>query len=454
MVAAEGLRLRKPASLPLLLVCAALLLQCDRLLSFTRNHAVNILYWDQWDFFTPLFQHASPWRIFAWQHGPPRLGLGSVFAWLVAGATHWNTRSEALAIVGVLSVAALAAVYLKRVLFGSLAYTDVVLPMLLLSRSQHETLIGATNPSHGAFPLLLTMLFCLAWLQPNRLARYGLVLSVNFLMIYTGFGLFMGLITPPLLAFDCYRAARAGQKDVVAGGVVALGIALLSLASFFVGYAFVPGADSFRFPYGNPLAYPWYAGLMFANVFGLKANHLVMSSVVGCALLACVAGVLIHHLRLMWRREEGAGRTSRIVVIMLAFSLLFTVGTAVGRVPLGMNTADSSRYYPYVTVGIVGLYFHLLTLEETALIRKGAVTFLLLGALVAGLHLTRLDRDTINQLSLGKRDWRSCYLRTGSVESCDRATGFMIHPRPEATGLEEKLDYLRRNRLNLFAGDR
>jgi hypothetical protein len=453
VVAAEGLRLGKPGYLPFLLVCAVLLFQFDRLLSFTQNHAVNILYWDQWDFFTPFFQHASPWRIFDWQHGPPRLGLGSVFAWLVAGATHWNTRSEALAIVGVLSVAAALAVYLKRVLFGSLAHTDVVLPLLLLSRSQHETLIGATNPSHGAFPLLLTTLFCLAWLQPNRLIRYGLVLSVNFLMIYTGFGWFMGLITPPLLAFDCYVAVRAKQKDV-AGGVVALVIALLSLASFFVGYEFVTGAEGSRFPYGNPLAYPWYAGLMFANVFGLKANHLVISSVVGCALLACVVGALIHHLRLMSKGEEGARSVSRIVVILLGFSLLFAFGTAVGRVPLGMNTADSSRYYPYVTIGIVGLYFHLLTQRETAIIRKGAVTILLLGAMAAGLHLTRLDRDTINQLSIGKRDWRSCYLRTESIESCDRTTGFMVHPRPEATGLKEKLDYLKRNKLNLYSDDR
>jgi hypothetical protein len=373
---------------------------------------------------------------------------------MLAGLTHWNTRAEALAIVGIVSVATLLAVYLKRQLFGSLAFTDVMIPFLFLSRSQHEMLVGASNLSHGPFPLLLTMLVCLAWIQADRLIRYGLVLLVNFLMIFTGFGLFMGLITPPLLAFDCYCGMRAKQKGALTGGILACVIALLSLASFFIGYVFAPPlpADCSRLPCGNVLAYPWYASLMFANVFGLKAQGGVSSSVVGIALLACVVGVLIHHLRLMSRREGGTERTSRIVAILLGYSLLFGLGTAIGRVHLGVNTADSSRYYPYVAIGILGLYFHLLTLRRTA-IRKWGVTVLLAGAVVAGLHLTRTDEDTISRISNGKREWRSCYLRTENIEGCNRAAGFIIYPRPEATDLKGKLDYLKRNRLNLYADD-
>lgn len=447
-------RLRPEQSyLPILLICAASLLQFYRLLSFTLNHAVNILFWDQWDFYAPFFEHASLWRIFDWQHGPHRQGIGSVFAWILAGLTHWNTRSEALAIVGILSVATLLAVYLKRLLFGSLAFTDVMIPLLFLSRSQYEMLVGASNPSHGPFPLLLTMLICLAWIQPNRPIRYSVVLSVNFLMIFTAFGLFMGLITPPLLAFDCYCAMRTKQKGALIGGIVAFVTALLSLASFFIGYAFVPGVDSFRLPYGNVLAYPWYAGLMFANVFGLKAaRHLVIPSVAGIALLVCVVGVLIHHLRLMLRRDGGTESISRIVTILLGYSLLFGLGTAIGRVQLGGYSADGSRYYPYLAIGILGLYFHLLTLRRTT-IRQWGLTILLFGAVVAGFHMTRLDEDTVHRLSNGKSAWRSCYRQTEDIAGCDKAAGFMIYPRPEATGLKEKLDYLKRNKLNLYADD-
>ena len=451
----EGSLRRARGYLPVLLVGAVCLLQCERLVAFTLKYAVNILFWDQWDFYTPFFERASLWRMFEWQHGPPRLGIGSVFAWFLAGLTHWNSRSDALAFVGIVTVATLLAVRLKRRLFGPLALTDVVIPLLLLSRLQYEMIVGATDLSHGAFPVLLTLLICLGWLQPNRLIRYGLVLTVNFLMIFTGFGLFMGLITPALLALDCYRAMRAGRRAALAGGVLALGVALLSSAAFFIGYVFVTGAVTFtpfRFPYGSGLAYPWYAGLMFANAFGLKFYHRVVASVVGIAVLIGVAGTLIHHARLMLRSEGEADNRSRIIAILLGYSLLFVLATAVGRVQVGPYSADSSRYYPYVAIGILGLYFHLLTVRRTGL-RKWGLRLSLLGAAVAGLHLTALDEGTIARLSNGKRRWRSCYLRTEDIKGCDKAAGFMIYPRPEATRLKEKLDYLKREKLNLYAPD-
>ena len=438
--------------LPVLLIGAVSLLLFDRLLSFTLSNAVNILFWDQWDFYTPFFEHASLWRIFAWQHGPPRLGVGSVVTWVIAGLTHWNARSEALAMVGIVSIATPLAVWLKRRLFGSVGVIDVVIPLLFLSRAQHEMLVGATDLAHGPFPLLLTVLICLAWIQPNRPVRYGLVVALNFLTIFTGFGLFMGLITLPLLAFDGYRAWRDKQRGALVGSAVAFAIALVSLASFFIGYVFAPGAEGFHFPYANVLAYPAYAALMFANVFGLKAVEPVSAYLVGFALLACVVVVLIHHLKLMAKGGAAAEPTSRIVVILLGYSLLFSLGAAIGRVHLGTNSADSSRYYLYLTIGILGLYFHLLTLKRAAP-RKWGLTVCLLGALVAGFRLSPLDERSVSRLSHGKRSWKACYLRTEDIQGCDRAAEFVLYPRPEETHLREKLDYLKRHKLNLYAPD-
>ena len=448
---ATSLRLAQ-RHLPLLLVGAVFLFQLDRLLSFTLRNAVNVLYWDQWDFYTPFFEHASAWRIFAWQHGPPRLGLGSLLAWLVAGLTRWNVRAEAVAIVAIVAVAAVAALVLKRALFGPLALSDVVIPLLLLSCAQHEVLVGVTDPSHGPFPLLLAVLVCLAWLQHDRRVRYALVLAVNFLMIYTAFGWFMGLVTPALLALDCVHAARAGRRGALAGGIAALAVALLSLASFFVGYTFVPGVEAFHFPYRNVLAYPWYAGLVFANVVGLKAHDGALASVAGLALLACVAGALVGQLRVPAGGDGNGERASRVAVILLGFSLLFGLGAAVGRVHLGADSADSSRYYLYAVAGVLGLYFHLLTVRRTA-VRRAGLGLLVAGSLVAGLHLTRLDRDTVNREANGKREWKACYLATADIAGCDRVAAFAIYPHPEATALQAKLDYLKRNQLNLFAGD-
>jgi len=45
----------------------------------------------------------------------------------------------------------------------------------------------------------------------------------------------------------------------------------------------------------------------------------------------------------------------------------------------------------------------------------------------------------------------TCYLRTEDIDFCDAATKFRIYPRPEATGLKQKLQYLKERRLSFFA---
>lgn len=49
-----------------------------RLFALVDRHAVNILFWDQWDFFGPLFRDHNLWDIFSWQSGPHRMGIGLV----------------------------------------------------------------------------------------------------------------------------------------------------------------------------------------------------------------------------------------------------------------------------------------------------------------------------------------------------------------------------------------
>ena len=450
--ALQPARESRPISWPLVLVGAAFLIQAGQLLAFTLRNAVNVLFWDQWDFTTPIFRHEPLWRIFAWQHGPIRLGVGGVCTALLAALTRWNTRAEAVAVVVVVAAAALAALRLRRRIGGPLSFTDVAIPLLLLSRLQYEMIVGPTNLSHGPFPLLLAMLLCLAWLVPWPAPRYALVAGLNFLTVFTAFGLLMGLVTPALLALDAWCARRAGNRRALAAALIALALALLTLGVFFVGYRFAPGDDTFHFPYHDVLAYPWYAGLILANTFGLKTPDGIVASMAGIVLLGAVAGVLALHVRRLVRQEAETEPQSRVVAILLAFSLLFVLAAAVGRVQLGGYSADSSRYYPYAVTGILGLYLHARGMRRPSA-RRWALGVVLAGSLAAGLRLTRFDRDTIFQFSNGKREWRSCYVATRSIAGCDRAAGFAIYPHPEKTGLQAKLDYLERHRLNLFADE-
>src|SRR5689334_23098494 len=84
-----------------------------QLRGFIRRHAVNVLFFDQWDFLTPLFSTPSLWEMFTRQHGPHRQGLGLFVSQAVGIATDWDTRAESLVIGFILILASVAALILK-----------------------------------------------------------------------------------------------------------------------------------------------------------------------------------------------------------------------------------------------------------------------------------------------------------------------------------------------------
>src|SRR5438309_10311187 len=149
---------------PLTVVLATDAVLAFRLFLTIRSEAVNIFYWDQWDFNDPILFHPQPlWQAFRHQHGPHRQGLGAFVGLIVGRLSHWNTRTDAFAIGVTVVIASLCALWLKNRLFGPLVYSDVIIPMLFFTRVQWETYLGTTNPAHGSLPMLLIMLYCVAW---------------------------------------------------------------------------------------------------------------------------------------------------------------------------------------------------------------------------------------------------------------------------------------------------
>ncbi|MEI9974205.1 MAG: hypothetical protein WDO73_20440 [Ignavibacteriota bacterium] len=49
-----------------------------------------------------------------------------------------------------------------------------------------------------------------------------------------------------------------------------------------------------------------------------------------------------------------------------------------------------------------------------------------------------------------KSGWRACYLSGKAADDCDDQNG-AIYPEPDRTHLQEKLDYLKATRQNLFS---
>jgi hypothetical protein len=114
-----------------------------------------------------------------------------------------------------------------------------------------------------------------------------------------------------------------------------------------------------------------------------------------------------------------------------------------------METAQSSRYIPYLIPAFLGLYFAALG-YRSRVAKTLAIILLLAIGFSATLVIRIGDRSMMAQYHRIKEDWRACYLQRHDIGQCDALTGNKIYPWPNPQ-LEEKLDFLERNKLNLYA---
>ena len=442
--------------LPWVVVGVVALVLAERLFLLVSRYAVNIFFSDQWEFSSAtVFEHHSLWQIFTWQHGPHRQGLGGVLVKLIEPHFQFDSRSESFLVAGVLILAMLLALWLKFRIFNSIDYYDAAIPSLLLTATQCEVIFGAANLAHGSLPLLLVVLYGLCWTIGSPLPRFTAVLVVNFLLIFTGFGLLMGFVSP--LAILLSLCLSPGNRRDLEVHLASLAVALLSLGVFFLHYVWNPAVDCFDSALvSRSLAdYLHFAALMCANYAGFDGLTSHHPWVWGAALLVLLSLALLAVAVDIARSRNTAKEASAGLVVsfaFLAFSLVFCAAVAHGRLCLGFAAAQESRYMPYLTPGFLGGYFCLRQMSPRPWIRHAALAAFLLAAAYAGWPVHLGDQLEISGFHSTKLNWKNCYLTTRNIPYCNRQVGRRITNPPEAANLQQKLDYLEREHLNLFDG--
>ncbi len=420
--------------------------QAAQLFSAINRYAVDVPFWDQWDFYDAFFKPHGLWEMFSWQHGPHRQGAGFFLIWATNELTGWNQRGQAFMIGTVMVAAAVAALWLKRRLFGSLQWYDAIPALMILSLKSWEIYFNAPNVSHGALPLLLIILAGIAWTVGNPFLRYSLVTAANFLALFTGFGMFMGLITPILLTIDCYHSARSRKWHDLSMAGAALFCSIASIGLYFHNYVFQPAADCFRFPDQRWYLYPVFMAIEFAVVI-LPGSH---TSTRSMAIGLLALGILLYMLAaaaLRLRRQDDHYRRSQILFFLLAFSLIFAANSAVGRLCFGLSIATNPRYVPLILPGVVGAYLFLLSRPKLAS-RKLVMPILLCATVTTAVIPWQVKHS--EGFRKGKAAWVWAYRLTGNVAHADKLSGYRIYPAPTWTGLDRKLDWLRRHNYSLF----
>jgi hypothetical protein len=438
----------------LLMLSIAFILYAGRMFRLISRYAVNVFFSDQWDFNNgTLFYKHTLWQIFTWQHGPHRQGLGGLFEKMVDPLFGWNSRTESFVVGGVIVVAALCAMWLRRRIYGNFSLFDIVIPAILFIPGQWATWFSVVNFAHGPFPLLLILLYCLAWSSNTPDVKYPLILFINFVTIYTGFGLFIGVLTPILLALD-YWASTPESRLSETYFITFLLASVASLGSFFIGYKNRPAVDCFSFQPVSPVSYLNFVALMFANFFGLK-DLTLPTRVMGTMILAAILVSLATFIWFMWRhRSSKLAQDDRnralIIVCLTAFTLLFCVNTAYGRLCVGLPVALQSRYVIYLEPAVLGFYFFLLNLRHAA-VRRVLLSGFLAAVVAASFYRDRGMMEVTRNI---KQGWKTCYLQTEDINKCDKLAGFPIYSpssrQIQQSHLQEKLEYLKKTRQNLY----
>ena len=417
-----------------------------RLLGLISQYAVNVFFMDQWEFNeATLFEEHSLWEMFRWQHGPHRQGLGAILSFLIDPLFQWNSRTESFLVGAIVILTAGCAVWLKRRIFGDFTVFDVCIPLILLTPLQYETLFITANLAHGPLPLLLVVLFCLAWTIQKAPLRLGLILFLNFLAIHTGFGFFLGLITPAALFADYWVNLRFLGKGRLLF-LTSLLVSVASLAFFFVNYHFETSVDCSPHLFQSPLSYAQFLWLMYANTLAVKGTGFLAVSV-GVVVLAAVFAALFVSIATL--RTAHADRAAPLVTaILLAFCLLFSANAAYGRSCLGIQVAQVSRYVIYMGCGLLGLYFFLVKLPSSTF--RNFVLLAFAAVLIGTIPIRPQDRAVMNFVHSAKANWKTCYMQFEDIRGCNHAVGYGVYPNTDRD-LKGKLEFLKRTKQNLYA---
>jgi hypothetical protein len=126
---------------PPAVVATILAILTVRLFVNTANYSLNVLFWDQWDAYLPLFREMDVISAFRFQHGVHRMGLGILLDGLVLWLSRWDGVILAYWMATILVVTGVVAVVGTARLFGRLVHTDIALPLLLISFRPHESIV-------------------------------------------------------------------------------------------------------------------------------------------------------------------------------------------------------------------------------------------------------------------------------------------------------------------------
>lgn len=419
--AAHGLRI---VSSPGALLAALYLLLSVRLLFFIDAHAVNLFFSDHWTYLSPMFEDNGAWARFRQQHGPHRQGIAFVISgWLLA-ASNWNSNVDSMWMLAVLCVTALLLLRLAHRLNGQLRYSDCLLLFFALSPLHYETILLAPNSAHSVVPLLLIVISCFGFVEFQGRAADAFFLFCGFLLLFTGFGFFAGLVL--LLLLMLRASVRMYYKGIHLHDLLLCMLALCSLGLFFFDYQLNHATDDFSTALPNNLSYLRFLCYFWAGPLQIRSPYAFAAG--GFVLALLLLATLYSLYRLTRETKKTSIPRLQIIQYLLLVSLLYSIAVTVGRISTGADFAQGARYSTLAMPAFIACYLLIDALTFAASLRwlKNAFRILLVLASLQALFLDRIHQEVLFGFQAMKRQWLAEYTPQRSLAEVEEASGVLL----------------------------
>ena len=422
----------------------------------------NVLFWDQWQFYQPLFQDGGWWARAMQQNGPVREGLGLVVSGWILEATRWDVRWDSIWAASVLLLAAALAVRLKWKIAGTVRFHDALIPLLCLGAGQYETVLAVPQVSHSVLPLALTLLAGNVWLSSSAVLRYLGTAAVAVVLTFTGFGLFAGGLLSVLLVASAVRHALTGERRKMWLSVAGIAVSAAGWALFLKGYEFQPAVENYRFPWTPATDYARFISLMLSLSAG-EMTQWLSPYLLGGVLALIITASAIH---IVWAWPRNQSHRHDVLLLLMGSGLIFVAVTAIGRVSLGPMAGTAPRYLSLMIPMWLAVYFAA-ALSGRRRVRLAAtvcVAVLAASPYVSmferrltewpgTIGLTRDSLTSVLHYGTNKAAWVDVYLTTGRWEAAQAELRDFLHPNPTGGHFDDKFRFLRERKLSFFAGE-
>ncbi len=387
-----------------------------KLLYFIKQQAVNLLYSDHWTYLKPLLEDQGALSRFTYQHGPHRQGLGFLISGYLLEISNWNTNLDSYFMGIVLILSNLAFLYLLRLLNGKISITDFIPSILILSPLHYETILLAPNSSHSIVPFFLIIISCFGFIIKNKIIANIYTLVLAYLLLFTGFGVFAGLILFAIVNVR-YILLILKQRDILLC-LSGLLFTCLSLFHYFFTYNIHFATYDFTLNAPTGSEYLRFLCFLWAGVFQIRPPFAL---IIGALVVSSMVFALLLNI---YQLKKSLAISNQISLYLIVSALIYTIATTTGRISTGEDFAQGSRYMTLAITGILGIYILISSLKNFHLI--SFFNFILFVFSLNNINLDTTHKEVLEGFQNIKRRFLTAYSPNKTLAENEATAGVIL----------------------------